>query len=260
VGRSSQCKRELILNPPYRDGQADNTEQGGKWVILFRNSPYLLDQAWANLTMALVGEILDPDDEVCGVVASTRPKIDRVQVWTRDREDVDKINSIGKRIVEIIRRQAETMSLEFQVSEEYTQNSSETDMICYQWNASNSTPAADRYYNIPFPMAQPQSQRSSMPHAPPTPSRLGHNLTPNPGNISPIPPRSPTSGEFLIPMQFTHSGGMSVSPRRGTSGGINAFAGPMGGGVRNGSLGGMGTLGRRDSSQSIGGVTAGANR
>lgn len=93
--------------------------KGGKWVILFRSAPHLLDIAWANLTMSLVGEILDPEDKVCGVVASTRPKVDRVQIWTRDKDDVEGINQIGKRILESMAlegKEADSMSLEYQVS------------------------------------------------------------------------------------------------------------------------------------------------
>jgi translation initiation factor 4E len=91
---------------------------GGKWVILFRSAPYLLDFAWANLPMALVGEILDPEDKVCGVVASSRPKVDRIQVWTRSRDDVEGINLIGRRILESMSlegRESENMSMDFQV-------------------------------------------------------------------------------------------------------------------------------------------------
>lgn len=71
------------------------------------------------MAMALVGEVLDPDDEVCGLVASTRPKIDRIQVWTRGRDDVDRINGLGRRILEAVNlegRDVESMSMEFQVS------------------------------------------------------------------------------------------------------------------------------------------------
>ena len=91
---------------------------GGKWVILFRSAPHLLDIAWANLTMSLVGEILDPEDKVCGVVASARPKVDRIQVWTRVKDDVDAVNLIGRRILESMAlegRESENMSMEFQV-------------------------------------------------------------------------------------------------------------------------------------------------
>lgn len=70
--------------------------------------------------MALVGEILDPEDQVCGLVASSRPKVDRVQIWTRHRDDamVEKLNMLGRRVVECLGlegREVDSMSMEFQV-------------------------------------------------------------------------------------------------------------------------------------------------
>lgn len=93
--------------------------KGGKWVILFRSCPGLIDIAWANLTMALVGEMLDDQDMVCGIVASSRPKVDRVQIWTRGRDDVEKLNALGRRAWDVMgleRGEAEHVSLEYQVS------------------------------------------------------------------------------------------------------------------------------------------------
>jgi translation initiation factor 4E len=86
-----------------------------------RNAPHLMDFAWANLVMGLVGNVLDPDDQVCGIVASSRPKIDRVQLWTRSRSDADaeSLSALGKRIVECMGLdpvEQGCMSLEFQVS------------------------------------------------------------------------------------------------------------------------------------------------
>ena len=87
--------------------------------MLFRSSAPLLDASWANLTMALVGEVLDPYDQVCGIVVSSRPKVDRIQVWTRGKDDADQINGIGQSIIEALGldgRFADAMSMEFQVS------------------------------------------------------------------------------------------------------------------------------------------------
>jgi translation initiation factor 4E len=72
--------------------------------------------------MSLIGEMLDPEDQVCGIVASCRPKVDRIQIWTRGRDDVEGINLIGKRIADTLGlegRDVECMSLEFQVSLHY---------------------------------------------------------------------------------------------------------------------------------------------
>jgi translation initiation factor 4E len=69
--------------------------------------------------MSLVGEILDPDDEVCGVVASSRPKIDRIQIWTRGRDDVERLNAIGRRVWEgmaLEGGEVKSVSMEFQVN------------------------------------------------------------------------------------------------------------------------------------------------
>ena len=95
--------------------------QGGKWVVLLRNAPHLMDFAWANLVMGLIGNTLDPDDAVCGIVASSRPKVDRVQLWTRSRADADadSLNALGQRIMDCMGLDANdqrAMSIEFQVS------------------------------------------------------------------------------------------------------------------------------------------------
>jgi translation initiation factor 4E len=107
--------------------------KGGKWVVLFRSCPHLLDWAWANLTMGLIGDVLDEEDQVTGVVGSCRPKMDRIQIWTRGRglddgkdgdvsdgggQGVKDLNDLGRRIWEMMRLEGEVenVSIEFQVS------------------------------------------------------------------------------------------------------------------------------------------------
>lgn len=36
------------------------------------------------------------------IVVSLRPKIDRIQLWTRSKDDVERINAIGKKIVKLL--------------------------------------------------------------------------------------------------------------------------------------------------------------
>jgi translation initiation factor 4E len=89
---------------------------GGKWVLTMKNSPALLDRCWSWLAMALVGEELEEGDEICGAVVSLRSKVDRIQVWTRSKDDVEKLNSIGKRLVKLLDiSEADNIGLEFQV-------------------------------------------------------------------------------------------------------------------------------------------------
>jgi len=93
-------------------------KNGGKWVMFVRGLE-LLDSAWAYLAMALVGEMLDSEDKVCGIVVSTRPKIDRIQIWTRTADDIEYLNGLAQRILDTLGlegRDKDNISLEFQVS------------------------------------------------------------------------------------------------------------------------------------------------
>lgn len=129
----------LFLNLLYRF-------QGGKWVITMKSNPQLLDRCWSWLAMALVGEQLDERDEICGagtplffpiifsltnhhliaatlltivLVVSVRHKIDRIQVWTRSKDNVEVLNSIAKKLDKLLDLGNEpTIGLEFQVRSE----------------------------------------------------------------------------------------------------------------------------------------------
>jgi translation initiation factor 4E len=47
--------------------------------------------------MALRGEELDKGDEICSTVVSLRSKVKRIQLWTRSKDDVKKVNGVGPR-------------------------------------------------------------------------------------------------------------------------------------------------------------------
>lgn len=107
-----------------------------------KSNPELLDRCWSWLAMALVGEQIDERDEVCGAgtiqslqsqfppfnacslspihaVVSVRHKIDRIQVWTRSKDNVDLLNSIGKKLYKLLDLGNEpSIGLEFQVRQE----------------------------------------------------------------------------------------------------------------------------------------------
>lgn len=89
---------------------------GGKWVLTMKNNPALLDRCWSWLAMALVGEELEDGDDICGAVVSLRSKVDRIQVWTRNKDDIERLNSIGKKFVKLLDiSEADGIGLEFQV-------------------------------------------------------------------------------------------------------------------------------------------------
>ncbi|KAG6918204.1 hypothetical protein DXG01_015993 [Tephrocybe rancida] len=100
------------IKPMWEDEANAN---GGKWVLTMKNNPALLDRCWSWLTMALVGEELEEGDEICGAVVSLRSKVDRIQVWTRSKDEVEKLNAIGKKLVKLLDvSEADGIGLEFQ--------------------------------------------------------------------------------------------------------------------------------------------------
>ncbi|KAI9462867.1 eukaryotic translation initiation factor 4E class II [Lactarius psammicola] len=104
------------IKPMWEDEANAN---GGKWVLTMKNNPTLLDQCWQWLTMALVGEELDESDEICGAVVSLRSKVDRIQLWTRSKDDVEKVNGIGRKLVKLLDvSEADGIGLEFQYNTE----------------------------------------------------------------------------------------------------------------------------------------------
>ncbi|EIW65768.1 hypothetical protein TREMEDRAFT_70424 [Tremella mesenterica DSM 1558] len=91
---------------------------GGKWTLLLKPASPLFDVTWSNLVMGLVGGYLDPDNEVCGIVASPKPRISRIQVWTRSKDKVEILNALGKKVLasmEADPRELDGVSLEFEV-------------------------------------------------------------------------------------------------------------------------------------------------
>jgi translation initiation factor 4E len=101
------------IKPMWEDEANAN---GGKWVLTMKNNPQLLDRCWNWLAMALVGEDMDEGDEICGAVVSLRSKVDRIQLWTRSKDDVEKINGIGKKMVKLLDvSEADSVGFEFQV-------------------------------------------------------------------------------------------------------------------------------------------------
>jgi len=65
--------------------------------------------------MALVGEELEDENEICGAVVSLRTKVDRIQLWTRGKTDVERLNGIAKKMIKLLDvTEADNVGLEFQ--------------------------------------------------------------------------------------------------------------------------------------------------
>ncbi|PBK88177.1 hypothetical protein ARMGADRAFT_1047443 [Armillaria gallica] len=73
-GNSNYHLFKLGIKPLSEDEANAN---GSKWISTMKNTPGLLDRCWNRLAMAMV---------------------DRIQVWTRTKNGVEKFHSIGKKL------------------------------------------------------------------------------------------------------------------------------------------------------------------
>ncbi|MBW0463837.1 hypothetical protein O181_003552 [Austropuccinia psidii MF-1] len=90
--------------------------KGGKWTLTIKaiSNLVLLDKLWTYLVLGLVGEQIDINDDICGAVVATRPRGNRIQIWIRDKENVEKINGLGKRLINLLEINENTgVSVEF---------------------------------------------------------------------------------------------------------------------------------------------------
>jgi translation initiation factor 4E len=126
------CLNKVVLTNTQ---QHDASSQGGKWVLTFRTpDESLLDRCWTWLALALIGEVVDENNEIVGAgsffrstlsknycllreyitVASTRPRANRIQVWVRDKDQVERVNSIGQKLLDLLELNNEpSVSLDF---------------------------------------------------------------------------------------------------------------------------------------------------
>jgi translation initiation factor 4E len=85
--------------------------QGGKWTITMKSNSNLalLDKLWTYLVLGLVGEQIETsggpqedEDFVCGAIVATRPRGNRIQIWVKEKDNVEKINALGKRLIAVL--------------------------------------------------------------------------------------------------------------------------------------------------------------
>mmetsp|Transcript_7827 Transcript_7827/g.12522 ORF Transcript_7827/g.12522 Transcript_7827/m.12522 type:complete len:225 (-) Transcript_7827:151-825(-) len=91
-------------------------KKGGKLVISVRaQDKGVLDKYWEDLVLALVGETLDPGNELCGAVASKRKAADRISLWFRST-DKPIVGELTKRMRDLV-NVANDMKIDFQAHE-----------------------------------------------------------------------------------------------------------------------------------------------
>eukprot|EP00123_Amoebidium_parasiticum_P002753 comp14035_c0_seq1/m.9881 comp14035_c0_seq1/g.9881 ORF comp14035_c0_seq1/g.9881 comp14035_c0_seq1/m.9881 type:complete len:196 (-) comp14035_c0_seq1:194-781(-) len=108
------------VQPMWED---PTNEKGGKWLISTgRNQRELvLDQFFFHTALALIGETMDDDGQVTGLVVSVRRAGDKLAVWTQysDKQHEDTIRRIGARIKSVCDYEGQ---IRFQAHEDYHSN------------------------------------------------------------------------------------------------------------------------------------------
>mmetsp|Transcript_6077 Transcript_6077/g.10428 ORF Transcript_6077/g.10428 Transcript_6077/m.10428 type:complete len:197 (+) Transcript_6077:116-706(+) len=85
------------IEPKWEDPANAN---GGRWTITVAQSgrKTLIDQYWLKTVLSCIGERLDDDNQICGIVVSVRKAQDKISLWTRNRKDTNTTKLIGRRL------------------------------------------------------------------------------------------------------------------------------------------------------------------
>nr|ACG24005.1 eukaryotic translation initiation factor 4E-2 [Zea mays] len=86
------------VEPKWEDPECAN---GGKWTVPCNRKP-TFETMWLETLMALVGEQFDETDDICGIVASVRPRGDKLALWTRTASNEAVQVNIGKKWKDVI--------------------------------------------------------------------------------------------------------------------------------------------------------------
>ncbi|KZV80908.1 translation initiation factor eIF4e [Exidia glandulosa HHB12029] len=197
------------IKPMWEDTANAN---GGRWVLTMRNNPQLLDRCWNWLVFALIGEDLDDGEEICGAVVSLRSKQDRIQLWIRSKDDVEKINSIGKKLIKTLEvSEADGIGFEFQYN-------------------TDDRPPPQKFLSIQAPYPQPRYHQHN--------GSIGNNaFSPVSDPNSPNYPSGQSFNNFTPPSS-SGPGQSFAAPAFGPGAGMGAFGGWRGGPRRGGPPGG----------------------
>ncbi|KAG0741941.1 hypothetical protein G6F57_001454 [Rhizopus arrhizus] len=78
--------------------------EGGKYGIQFPRSKTgdAINDYWMNLLLAVIGEQLAIEDEVCGAVVSVRKSFYRIALWTKTSKDEEQTEKISKQLRDVL--------------------------------------------------------------------------------------------------------------------------------------------------------------
>lgn len=88
------------IKPMWED---EANKGGGKWTLRIQpKDKHHLDALWLNLILAMIGEVFDRSEDICGAVLSRRKNGDRISVWNSDRTNEEAILRLGRQIKEVL--------------------------------------------------------------------------------------------------------------------------------------------------------------
>ncbi|KAF2076506.1 hypothetical protein CYY_002184 [Polysphondylium violaceum] len=90
------------VNPIWEDPENIN---GGKWVINFTKQNrfiFNIDLIWEDIVLGIVGETIDTDRDICGVVFSKREQIERIAIWNKDCSNEKNIEALKTNLLNAI--------------------------------------------------------------------------------------------------------------------------------------------------------------
>lgn len=214
------------IKPMWEDPK---NAQGGKWVLTLRQSnPALLDRSWMWLVLGLIGEELDEDDQVTGAVCSLRQRGDKIALWLRSKDDVEKVNALGRKLVQLLELEKEPgINMEF------------------SYNTGQPVEQPSRFLSIQNPVAQGfGGHQQSFGKGVNTGPFQRHGLPPRSSQPPPPPPKSEniSPGRNRDAADGARNGRGTSSGTLGMSLGVTTQNRPVGAGPRSPVGGRFGTL------------------
>ncbi|KDO29497.1 hypothetical protein SPRG_06037 [Saprolegnia parasitica CBS 223.65] len=77
--------------------------KGGKWILTnTRQRRPRLDDSWMHVMLALIGEALEDEDDICGCVVSVRKSQDRLAVWTKTAVNEPLQRTVGRNFRKVL--------------------------------------------------------------------------------------------------------------------------------------------------------------
>ncbi|EGC37602.1 hypothetical protein DICPUDRAFT_149786 [Dictyostelium purpureum] len=143
------------INPTWEDPE---NIKGGKWVLTFqKNTRFIfnVDLIWEDIVLGVVGETIDPEREICGIVLSKRDQAERIAIWTKDCTNQKVIDQLKTNIYNTISSACQgvdltKLNLRYQPHSNTLSSSSSTPTITPSTSSTSLSSLANSNSNTPF--------------------------------------------------------------------------------------------------------------